>query len=242
MRLKLLLGTVLACALALFGLWYSQPASSAGGDVILLYGWHGTTSNWDTAKAAYQAQGYTVHVLQLPRNWDNAGDTAVNADFVQQYMTDHGLTSAKIDGHSMGGWLVLYLIRVRQDSRITSAVMRDTGLTSGFTCYFVPDDCAGSAVQNAIASAPADSLPVFLFKNPNTVGADGYVDCVRTANLDHNSFLTDANVNAAAIAWPDTNPCISTPTPTATPTPVATATPTATPKPRPCSWCWWDDR
>lgn len=42
-----------------------RTSEAAGGDVILLHGWNGSVSSWNTAKAQYEGAGYTVHVLSL---------------------------------------------------------------------------------------------------------------------------------------------------------------------------------
>lgn len=231
-------------------------AEAATQDVILLYGWNGSTANWSTAAPLYAAQGYRVHALALPRAGWNAGDTAANAQAVAAYIAAQGLTDVKLDGHSLGGWLALYVTLVDRNPAVTSVVMRDTGTG----CYFgIPgDQCPGATMLTRIRSAAPSSVPVLLLKNTQSTGADAYADCVRTAGLDHNAFLTDAAINAAAIAWGPAATCGSTSPPTATasatpsvtpsPTVTATATRTATPvptatstpRPRTCwfGFCW----
>lgn len=185
-----------------------HPVRAGSGDVILIYGWMGSAAKWDTAKAAYEAQGYTVHALTLPRDFSHAGDVKINAEYVQQYMTDHGIAQARIDGHSMGGITTLYLATVKRDPRILSGVMRDSGTVSGgVQCWFVPDSCTSSAAIKAIAASPPPAVPILLMRQPTTSGTDQYARCVRVFSISHNEFLTDSRVNAAAVAWPSVNPC-----------------------------------
>lgn len=215
---------IIFVALAAGGLIRSSEAAS--GDVILLHGWNGSASSWNTAKAQYEAQGYTVHALSLPRGGSSAGDTAVNADYVQAYIASHNLTDVKLDGHSLGGWLALYLALVRGED-VSSVVLRDTGTG----CWFgIPaDQCSGSTLLAQVNSASASAVPI-LNLNHSTAGIP-QVDCLKVYNLAHNDFLSNSAVTAAAIGWPGASPCAGTPT--ATPAP----TPTPTPPPA-CSW--WD--
>lgn len=234
----LLLAVVFACVA-------STPRSSAAGrHVVLLHGWNGSASQWNTAKAAYEAQGYTVHALPLPRSGGSAGDTLVNADYVQAYLRDRGLTDVKLDAHSLGGMLALTVALVRRDPAVTSVVLRDSGI-GGIGCWVVPDLCSTSAVVNAVKAAPASTVPV-LNLNSSTA-AMPQVDCLRVYDLGHNDFLSNTAVTAAAIGWPEANPCApaGTPTapatPTSAPTRTATASPTATPTSTPAPVCtWWE--
>lgn len=210
--------------------------STAGRHVILLHGWNGSASLWDTAKAAYEAQGYTVHALSLPRSGGSAGDTVVNADYVQAYIAGHGLTDVDLDSHSLGGMLALYLTLVRREPAVDAVVLRDSGY-GGIGCWVVPDLCSNSQVVTAVRNAPASAVPI-LNLNSSTAALP-QVDCLRTYSLGHNEFLTNAAVNAVAVAWPEVNPCAPSGTPTSTPTnaPTATSTPSATPRP---SCTWWE--
>lgn len=216
---------VILAVLGAGGLLRSSEAAS--GDVICLHGWNGSASNCSAMRAPYEAAGYTFHALSLPRSGSSAGDTAVNADYVQAYIASHNLTGVKLDGHSLGGWLALYLTLVRGEG-VSSVVLRDTGTG----CWFgIPgDQCPGSTLLAQINGAPASSVPILNLSSKTT--ALPQVDCLKVFNLSHNDFLSNSAVTAAAIGWPAVNPCAGTPTPTATPTVTPTPTPTL------CSW--WD--
>lgn len=200
-----------------------RTSEAATGDVILLHGFNDSASDWNAAKAQYEGAGYTVHALALPRNGSSAGDTLVNADYVQAYIASHDLSGVKLDGHSLGGWLALYLTLVRGED-VSSVVLRDTGTG----CFFgIPSDqCPGSSLLAQINAAPASGIPI-LNLNHSTASIT-QVDCLKIFSLSHSDFLTNSAVGAAAIGWPGASPCTTTPTPT----------PTATPTPTPCSW--WD--
>ncbi|MGE0227802.1 MAG: esterase/lipase family protein [Dehalococcoidia bacterium] len=243
----LLIGLVLAAATAprSSAAVPSAAPSVAGRDVLLLFGWNGNTGNWNTAKAQYEASGATVHVLSLPRGGSSAGDTAVNATAVQDYIAAHGLTDVQLDGHSLGGWLALYVVLVRRDPAVTSVVLRDTGYgCTRILWQSIPgDQCAGSDMLAAIEAAAPSAVPILNLSSKTA--ALPQVDCLRTYNLGHNDFLTNAAVTSAAIGWPAVSPCGPAPSPTSTATPTATATstltatPTATATPGPvCTW--WD--
>jgi pimeloyl-ACP methyl ester carboxylesterase len=197
-----------------------RTASAEGGDVILLHGWRGTASNWSAAKAAYEAEGYVVHALSLPASGDRAGDTVRNADYVTQYIRNYDLTDVKLDGHSLGGWLAMYL--AQSNPAVTSVVLRDTGTG----CFWgIPgDQCTGSKLLAGIKANPP-TVPVLNLSSKTTQHPG--VDCTKVFNIGHNDFLTNVTVTANAIAWPAVNPCVA-----------ATPTPEPTPTPAPCSW--WD--
>lgn len=170
------------------------------GIVLLLFGLNGSVSSWNTAKAAYEAQGYQVHALQLPRAGWSAGDTKVNADYVEGFIAQNGLTNVKVDGHSLGGWLALELIEVRKNPAITKGVLRDTG----YGCFFgIPgDQCSGSALLTGIAAAVKATPPTVPVLNLNHLStALPGVTKLTVYNISHAAFLTDSRVNAAAVAW-----------------------------------------
>ena len=223
MRRAIVLVVVAAVIAAFTGIRSSDAES---GDVILLHGWNGNAADWANAKAAYESMGFTVHALSLPRQGWAEGDTVINADYVQQYMTDHGITSARLDSHSLGGWLALTIAFSRNDSRVSSVVVRDTKYTEGWGCVLVPDNCATSAIIAAVEAhaSAANPLPV-LNLSSLTTQLPG-VDCTKTyTGLNHAQYQTSAMISAVASQWPGTNPC-TTPTPTPTPTPS-------------CSWWQW---
>ena len=221
--------TAALCALVLL----VSGSSAASGDVILLHGWNGTAADWANAKSAYEAQGYTVHALQLPRDGSRLGDTAINADYVQQYMTTKGITSVRLDSHSLGGWLALTIAFSRDDPRVSSVVLRDSGYGSGLGCWLVPDLCSGSAIVTAVenTATAADPIPVLHLSSESTVLPG--VDCTKKiSGYNHAQYQTSSVISATAAQWPGVSPCAAA-TPTPTPTPTASATPTPTPS---CSW------
>ena len=227
MRRACVLVLVLTFATA-FGLLRSSEAAS--GDVICLHGWNDSASDCGRMMTAYESAGYTFHALSLPRSGSAPGDTAINADYVQAYIDANGLTDVKLDGHSLGGWLALYLTLVRGEDE-SSVVLRDTG--DGCFLGFPGDQCSSSFLAQ-ISSAPASSVPILNLNH--STDALSQVDCLKIYNLDHYAFLTNAAVTAAAVGWPAVNPCGATPTAT----PIATTTPTATPTPTPTPTCsWW---
>lgn len=203
--MKLLIGIWAAALVALLLLVTIQPVGgqTTPKHVVLLYGWNGSPSNWNTAKTAYQAKGYTVHVLSLPRAGWSAGDTKVNADYVQSYIASKGLTDVKLDGHSLGGWLAMYVALVRQDPAVSSVVLRDTG--TGCVWGIPGDQCLGSEMLKAITAAPQSPVPILNLNHLSTVHPQ--VDCTKVFNLSHSAFLTDSRVNAAAIGWSGVSPC-----------------------------------
>jgi pimeloyl-ACP methyl ester carboxylesterase len=215
---KLIYGLV--AALALSGVFNISPVTADSPDVILIHGWRGTASSWSTAESTYVANGYRTHALQLPRDGSRAGDTVTNANYVRSYIVNNGLTNVKLDGHSMGGWVALYLILVEREPAVTSVVLRDTG--TGCFWGIPPDQCSGSAMLQAVQSAAPVNIPVLNLSTKTTQHPE--VDCTKVFNISHNNFLTNATVNSMAVSWSGVNPCT-----TVTPVPDPTQTPT-------CSW------
>ncbi|MGE0228835.1 MAG: esterase/lipase family protein [Dehalococcoidia bacterium] len=255
-RYRLTFGWLLAMAVTAFAGWLiialsaPAPASSARRDVVLLHGWRGNPGSWDSEAARYRAAGDTVHQLDLPEEGDQAGDTARNAASVADYIADHHLTNVKLDGHSLGGWLALYVALGCRPSTatspaacdapnpaVTSVVLRDTGTG----CFFKRpgDQCPGSELLAVLSASTPSPLPVLNLSSKSTQLPQ--VDCTRVfSGLSHAQFQSDVQVSAAAVGWPDVSPCsapatvTSTPRPTVTATPAPTAAPTATPSS--CSW------
>jgi len=196
--------------------------------VVFVHGWRGTAASWDTAAAAYVAtvNGVTTHQLSLPRDGSQAGDTAINAAYIESYIAANGLTGVQLDGHSLGAWAALYVARVGDgNAAVQSIVLRDPAETGGLGCFVVPDACSGSAMITAVTNAkPALTPPVLNLTSHTTVLPGETCHRIYTG-ISHPDFQTNAAVNAAATAWPVTSPCGSTPT--ATPTPKPTPT---------CSW------
>lgn len=227
MRRACVLVLVLTFATA-FGLLRNSEA--ANGDVICLHGWNDSASDCAAMRSAYETAGYTFHALSLPRSGSAAGDTAINADYVQAYIDSRSLTDVKLDGHSLGGWLALYLTLVRGEN-VSSVVLRDTGTG----CWFgIPGDQCSSSFLAQISNAAPSSVPILNLNH--STAAIPQVDCLKIYNLDHYAFLSNSAVTANAVAWPGVNPCGATPTATPTATSTPTPTPTATPTPTLCSW------
>lgn len=223
----LALAAVLAVALLL------APSRSGEGQaaapkvehVILLHGWHSSPGWWVIAELQYRAAGFDVHALQLPRDGTQDGDTTANADYVERYIEDRGLTNVQVDGHSLGGVLVYELVRVRRNAAIVSAVTRDSNVQDpvgydGTICSWwlpvlvgstiIPDQCEDSSVRQAIMEAAPADVPVLNLSSNDQEQPD--VMCHRRYDIWHNNFLFNLNVTNDAVAWAQgENPCSSPP-------------------------------
>jgi pimeloyl-ACP methyl ester carboxylesterase len=203
----------------------SAAAAQKVENVILLHGWYGDAESWDTAKAQYEAAGFKVFALSLPREGTQMGDTLVNARYVEDFISSHHLTNVQVDGHSLGGFVVYELVRVIRDPAIVSAITRDSAiqdwtgdfgpicsdwLTRLLGSTIIPDQCEGSLVRNLILqSAPAD-VPVLNISSRLTSQDD--VGCHRSYFIFHTDFLSDRRVTADAILWAEgINPCTTGP-------------------------------
>jgi len=201
---SILIASLLA-VLFLFG--NTAHSNAAGRTVVLVHGWNGSPSSWNTAKSYYEANGDTVHVLSLPKNsfFMRSGDAVINAKYIQSYIQQNNLTNVVLDGHSLGAMESLYVATVLKEPRVTSVVMRDTGFISGTSCWLIPDLCTTSAMASAIRSAANSPLPIFHANNDGVLVPN--VDCTKQYSLDHNAFQTNVAVNTTAVNWPASTPC-----------------------------------
>jgi hypothetical protein len=153
-----------------------------------------------------------VYALQLPRSGAMPGDTARNARFVQWFIERRGLTDVILGGHSLGGTLVEYYVRVLDKGEVTGRFTLDSNVESsgdvGWLCWFVPDQCRHSAVRNAIFEAdPRDDIP-FLNVSSETDTLP-QVDCdITLPGAEHIYFPNLPEVRAAVLTFVGgANPC-----------------------------------
>ena len=84
-----------------------------GQDLVVLHGFLGTSDNWKTLGKAYADAGFRVHLLDQ-RNHGRSFQSdqfsyAHMAEDVLAYLSDQGIETANILGHSMGGKTAMYV-------------------------------------------------------------------------------------------------------------------------------------
>ncbi len=79
----------------------------SGRPLLILHGFLGMSDNWKTLGTRYAEEGFEVHLIDQRNHgrsfWSEEFNYTVLAEDVQRYLADHGLPSAHILGHSMGG-------------------------------------------------------------------------------------------------------------------------------------------
>lgn len=74
---------------------------------MILHGFLGMSDNWKTQGGKFAERGWQVHLIDQRNHgrsfWSEAFNYPLMAEDLNRYMDIHGLTSATIMGHSMGG-------------------------------------------------------------------------------------------------------------------------------------------
>lgn len=99
-----------------------------GTPFLILHGFLGMSDNWKTMGMQYAAQGFQLHLLDLR----NHGHSFHSEDFsyevmvqdVYAYMEYHGLESAIVLGHSMGGKVAMELA-VTYSEKVKKLIVAD---------------------------------------------------------------------------------------------------------------------
>ncbi|MET7682339.1 triacylglycerol lipase [Streptomyces sp. NPDC005423] len=103
--------TVLLSLLAAVGLGTvvqvgSASAATTHTPVVFVHGYSGSASNWTTAEALFQANGYSgneLYAFQYDWSQSNKTSAANLATYVQQVLAKTGAQQVDIVNHSMGG-------------------------------------------------------------------------------------------------------------------------------------------
>lgn len=78
-----------------------------GDPLIILHGFLGMSDNWKTLGIQYAKKGYEVHLVDQRNHgksfWADEFNYTILAEDLKRYLEHHGLSQARILGHSMGG-------------------------------------------------------------------------------------------------------------------------------------------
>ena len=78
-----------------------------GAPFLILHGFLGMLDNWKTLGGQYAEAGFEVHLIDQRNHghsfWSENFNYDLLAEDVEKYMSHHGLQSAVVLGHSMGG-------------------------------------------------------------------------------------------------------------------------------------------
>ncbi|NER09423.1 Pimeloyl-ACP methyl ester carboxylesterase [Muriicola jejuensis] len=79
----------------------------SGPPLLILHGFLGMSDNWKTLGTHYADEGFEVHLIDQRNHgrsfWSEEFNYTVLAEDIKNYMAEHGITSAHVLGHSMGG-------------------------------------------------------------------------------------------------------------------------------------------
>lgn len=178
-------------------------------NVILVHGLNSGPSTFTQMKADLEAAGYKVWSPQLPRTGSRSGDSVTNAKFIQSYIKANGLSNVVLVGHSLGGTVVEYYTRILNQGEIVGRVTLDSNIQSkagdsGWTCWFVPDQCNGP-VRNAIFAAnPRTDIPMLNMTSSGITLGPPLVDCNYKFSAAHTSYPSQSFVRQTVVGWTGT--------------------------------------
>jgi triacylglycerol lipase len=151
---------VAATVLATVGVMVAVTATTAGATtehrpVVLVHGWLGAPANFNTMKAALQAEGYPVYAVKLPGQ-ENVANAGAIATIVNTASAEHDNSKVDIVAHSMGGLSGRYYLKfLGGAARVQTYVSMGTS-QHGYTgaCQlpvnFGGQMCPGSAFLNQL--------------------------------------------------------------------------------------------
>lgn len=175
--------------------------------VLIVPGWLGGSVNYQSEKAALQAQGYQVYALDLPNN-GFVSDNRLNAMYIAQFVNSlpPGV-EVDIVAHSMGGISSRYFLKdlggAARVSKYVSVGTPQGGLWSD--CLILAQMCPLSPLMLGLNAAPSAPGPTryFTFGGSNdSYGGLGYTipgaaACVRDfGDVPHISELDTPAVQA----------------------------------------------
>ena len=211
-RARFALGVLVA--LATLGL---TPGSAFAVDpppdpILLVHGYRGSPSSFDTMKARFTAAGRTAVAIRLPGQ-----DNIVNARAIRDYINSRGWTSVDIVAHSMGGLSSRYFLKSLE------VVPRVTYISLGSPQYGLYVTCTlpswyggqmcpySSFIKNLNAGDDTPGSPAYttLYSTSDTYvpnsssRLDGGACFVKVSGVSHSGLLTDLNVYNLVVAATD---------------------------------------
>lgn len=198
---------ILAAAIVALSLLSSVPSPAAGATlppVLLIHGFEGSPTDFDTMAVRLGRNGREVYALTLPGQ-----DNVANARAIRAFAVDHRLQRVDIVAHSMGGLSSRWFIRFLRGSvsvahyvslgtpqyglRGTCRLPLDYGgqlcPSSAFLAKLnAGDDTPGSTKYTSIFSTDDGLVPV------SSSRLDGGACLIEDGGVDHGELLDDARV------------------------------------------------
>ncbi|MFC9330680.1 esterase/lipase family protein [Kitasatospora sp. NPDC057015] len=166
---------LLLAALTAVGLTTALPAAGAATahtPVVFVHGFSGSSSNWTTAEAVFQAGGYGGgELFAFDYDWTQSNKTsAANlAAYVKQVLARTGAKQVDIVNHSMGGlvsdWYVKQLGGQPSVRRLASIAGANHGTTYASACL---------VYASCVEMYPGSAFLATVTSGDETPGGTGY--------------------------------------------------------------------
>jgi triacylglycerol esterase/lipase EstA (alpha/beta hydrolase family) len=197
------LGLVVVFSLGALGL-FPAPVLARAEPVLLVHGYRGSASSFNTMRARFEANGRTAVAISLPSQ-----DNAVNARAIRDFITSRGWTRVDIVAHSMGGLSSRQFVKFLGGTATVDAyvslgspqygILVACALPSWYggqmcpSSSFLRDLNAGDDTPGAPAYATLYSTGDTYVPNSSS-RLDGGACFIRVSGVSHSGLLTDANV------------------------------------------------
>jgi triacylglycerol lipase len=197
------LGLVVVFALGALGL-FPAPVFASAEPVLLVHGYRGSASSFNTMRARFEADGRTAVAISLPSQ-----DNVVNARAIRDFIAARGWTHVDIVAHSMGGLSSRQFIKFLNGAATVDAyvslgspqygILIACGLPSWYGGQMCP---YSSFIRNLNSGDDTPGAPAYatLYSTgdtyvPNSSSRlDGGACFIRVSGVSHSGLLTDANV------------------------------------------------
>jgi triacylglycerol lipase len=201
--LRLRVALLLVAALAALGAAPS-PVFAANEPVLLVHGYRGSPSNFDTMKARFIADGHEAVAISLPGQ-----DNVVNARAIRDFISARGWSQVVVVAHSMGGlssrW---YAKSLEGTTRLVAYVSLGTPQYGIYSACLLPSWYGGqmcpysSFIRNLNTGddTPGATDYATLYSTGDTYvpnsrsRLDGGACHIRVSGVSHGGLLTDPNV------------------------------------------------
>jgi triacylglycerol lipase len=196
-------GLVLALALGALGA-APAPVFATVEPVLLVHGYRGSASSFETMKARFIADGRQAVAISLPSQ-----DNIVNGRAIRDFITARGWARVDIVGHSMGGLSSRYFAKsLSGTAKLDAYVSLGTPQYGIYTACLLPSwyggqMCPSSSFISNLNSGddtPGDTAYATLYSTGDTYvpnsrsRLDGGACHIQVSGVSHSGLLTDASV------------------------------------------------
>jgi triacylglycerol lipase len=186
------------------------PVAAAGEPVLLVHGFRGSPSSFDTMKARFVADGRQAVAIALPGQ-----DNIVNARAIRDFISARGWSSVDVVAHSMGGLSSRYFAKSLSGTAKLDAYVSlgspQRGIYSACTLpsWYGGQMCPYSSFITNLNSGddtPGDPAYTTIYSTADVYvpasrsRLDGGACHVQVSGVSHGGLLTDAAVYQRTLA------------------------------------------